>query len=611
MKARPIALFALLATLVLAPAASAQMPGGAPQAPAGALHRYYSSSANTHWVTPTPVAGDFAYERTLGFLLTTPAPGRTPIHGCRSGTADYFLSRDAACEGTTPLGVYGWVEDQRPGVPSVPLYRCVRPGIGHFATDDAGCEGQTNEGRLGYLRARTPALARYVSSSDHLVTSGVPGPGYALELVHGFLLGEPGGDRSALYECRVGGDAFLSLDQGCEGQTEQGLAGYLYAAPPAGEDVTPLYRCRIASEHFTSSDPGCEGQVTESRLGYLRRTQELLQRAYSPSANTHWVSAGPVPPGWFQEASLGFVLRRAASDRQAFYGCRAGNTDQFLSLDPGCEGRTQLGREGWLYTSPPAGVATAPLYRCLRPGIGHFASLDAACEGQRTEQVLGYLRTDGPEPPPEPLRLTCAPNAARATALARGRSVRRVRFGGRERLAGRVRNGGGSPAAGATVLILIGNRNPVVFAQTVAGPDGRYRVRVRPGKNRIFRAGFRATPESPDLACSRRVRVNVRAGLTLRATKRVRRGGRARFRGRLLGKPIPRVGKLIDLQAFDGGRWRTFATTRASRKGRYRASYRFVRTNAPRTFRFRARARREARYPYALGVSKVVRVRVR
>ena len=107
------------------------------------------------------------------------------------------------------------------------------------------------------------------------------------------------------------------------------------------------------------------------------------------------------------------------------------------------------------------------------------------------------------------------------------------------------------------------------------------------------------------------MRVNVRAGLTLRATKRVRRGGRARFRGRLLGKPIPRVGKLIDLQAFDGGRWRTFATTRANRKGRYRASYRFVRTNAPRTFRFRARARREARYPYALGVSKVVRVRVR
>ena len=85
-----------------------------------------------------------------------------------------------------------------------------------------------------------------------------------------------------------------------------------------------------------------------------------------------------------------------------------------------------------------------------------------------------------------------------------------------------------------------------------------------------------------------------------------------RFRGRLIGQPIPRVGKLIDLQAFDARRWRTFLTTRANRKGRYRASYRFVRTAAPRTFRFRARARREARYPYALGTSRrSARVRVR
>jgi hypothetical protein len=97
----------------------------------------------------------------------------------------------------------------------------------------------------------------------------------------------------------------------------------------------------------------------------------------------------------------------------------------------------------------------------------------------------------------------------------------------------------------------------------------------------------------------------------LNATRRVPPGGRVRFRGRLLGKPIPRVGKLVDLQAFDGGRWRTFATTRTNRKGRYRAAYRFIRTSSPRTFRFRARARKEARYPYALGTSKVVRVRVR
>jgi hypothetical protein len=166
--------------------------------------------------------------------------------------------------------------------------------------------------------------------------------------------------------------------------------------------------------------------------------------------------------------------------------------------------------------------------------------------------------------------------------------------------------------AGALVSILIGDRKPVVLGTVAAGPKGGYKYRVKPGKNRILHAGFRPRANASDLACSRRVKLNVRAGLTLSARpKRVPFGGRVRFRGRLLGKPIPKVGKLIDLQAFDGGRWRTFQTVRANRKGRYKARYRFTQTRSARTFRFRARARREARYPYSLGVSKTVRVRVR
>jgi hypothetical protein len=199
----------------------------------------------------------------------------------------------------------------------------------------------------------------------------------------------------------------------------------------------------------------------------------------------------------------------------------------------------------------------------------------------------------------------------RLSASLRGRKVRRVRYGGSYRIGGRLRNPDGSPIAGARVTILIGARRPLALGEVTTGARGGYSFRVRPGKNRIIHAGHRTSPTALDLACSRNVRLNVKAGITLRATRTVRRAGRARFRGRLLGKPIPRVGKLIDLQAFDGGRWRTFATTRTNREGRYRASYRFVRTSSPRTFRFRARARKESRYPYALGVSKVARVRVR
>jgi hypothetical protein len=74
---------------------------------------------------------------------------------------------------------------------------------------------------------------------------------------------------------------------------------------------------------------------------------------------------------------------------------------------------------------------------------------------------------------------------------------------------------------------------------------------------------------------------------------------------------VRRGGKLVELQAFDGGRWRTFAQPRSRRDGRYKASYELRRTFAPRSFRFRARVRREAGYPYELGYSRKVRVRVR
>jgi hypothetical protein len=117
-------------------------------------------------------------------------------------------------------------------------------------------------------------------------------------------------------------------------------------------------------------------------------------------------------------------------------------------------------------------------------------------------------------------------------------------------------------------------------------------------------------PNAHSLACSQ-AKIKTRAGVTLKATERVRPGGRVRFRGRLKGLPVPGRGKLVELQAFDGGRWRTFAQPRSRKDGRYRSSYRLRRTFGPRTFRFRARVRRESGYPYELGYSKRVKVRVR
>ena len=85
-----------------------------------------------------------------------------------------------------------------------------------------------------------------------------------------------------------------------------------------------------------------------------------------------------------------------------------------------------------------------------------------------------------------------------------------------------------------------------------------------------------------------------------------------RLKGRLLGGHVPARGKGVELQAFERGRWRTFESVRTGRRGRFTARYRFA--GAPAGQRVpHARAGRgpRRRYPFALGHSPVVRVRVR
>ena len=106
--------------------------------------------------------------------------------------------------------------------------------------------------------------------------------------------------------------------------------------------------------------------------------------------------------------------------------------------------------------------------------------------------------------------------------------------------------------------------------------------------------------------------MRVPAAATIAASRRSARNGQTVvFSGRLLGKPIPRTGKVVDLQAFYRGKWRTFATPRANKKGQFKFRYRFEATRSTTTYKFRARLRAESAYPYELGYSKAVSVRVR
>ena len=60
------------------------------------------------------------------------------------------------------------------------------------------------------------------------------------------------------------------------------------------------------------------------------------------------------------------------------------------------------------------------------------------------------------------------------------------------------------------------------------------------------------------------------------------------FRGRV-GKPVPRGGKLVEVQAHFRGRWRTISTVRTRRDGRWRFRYTFRASHWRAVHRLRAR----------------------
>lgn len=115
-----------------------------------------------------------------------------------------------------------------------------------------------------------------------------------------------------------------------------------------------------------------------------------FKRYWNPTFGDHWVTTGNVKAGWNMESTLGHLPVSPKAGTQALYGCQAGN-DRFVSLDANCENQTVLGVNGYIYTLPPAGIATTPLYRCF--AANNFVSQYSSCEGSSFAGLLGYAPT--------------------------------------------------------------------------------------------------------------------------------------------------------------------------------------------------------------------------
>jgi len=189
----------------------------------------------------------------------------------------------------------------------------------------------------------------------------------------------------------------------------------------------------------------------------------------------------------------------------------------------------------------------------------------------------------------------------------------RVAYGRDATLTGRLTTTDGAVLANQALTVTSQLRRtgavPEPFASAVTDAKGRFSIPVPagPSRNLVVTYGGSASV----LHRVRGVSLRVPAASTIHAGDVLVSGAAAvRFSGQLrtLGAALPPGGKLVDLQASSHGHWATVATTRATASG-WRAVARFRGT--PGRYPVRLRIRREAVFPYDLGYSPSVIVRVR
>jgi hypothetical protein len=262
----------------------------------------------------------------------------------------------------------------------------------------------------------------------------------------------------------------------------------------------------------------------------------------------------------------------------------------------------------------PPFTATVP----CKPSASASLTLDTAAlpDGTHSVRVLAVDATGTNTAAFGPFTITtsnapttCAPGEAAGLSVAFDRKRRTIAYGGKLNVVGQA-----PPGALVRVFSRVARAGaPEKLGRTpiVAGADGRFTYRVPAGPSRGLRFAFRSGTDVL-FGCSKVLDVAVKARSTLKASPRTIRSGRSvRFSGKLRGGYVPTGGKLVELQAHERGRWRSITTLRTNAKGAFRYRYRFSFRAAGTTFPVRVRVRRDDSYPFALGTSKSVRVRVR
>ena len=190
----------------------------------------------------------------------------------------------------------------------------------------------------------------------------------------------------------------------------------------------------------------------------------------------------------------------------------------------------------------------------------------------------------------------------------------RARNGRPVTLRGRLLTPAGGPIASvpiqATATISRHGATAVPAGTATTDARGRFALRLPAGPSRVVR--LTVAGGGGLLPAVRTVAVRVPASSTIRASRRVVSAGtRVVFSGRIRarGQRLPARGLIVAVQGRSAGAWRTFADTRTTSSGRWRASYRF--RGVAGRYPVRLRIRRATGFPFELGYSPAVTVRVR
>lgn len=161
------------------------------------------------------------------------------------------------------------------------------------------------------------------------------------------------------------------------------------------------------SPMHAADDSASEPAFGDARTALEGFTPRAIYRLHTSSQSGIHMTLHFFPQNWEDhkwgvQGLLGYISSTPFPAGAPLYSCTIpGRFDFFSSLDPACEGQSQVGWAGYLgvigYISMEALPGHRPLYRCYyhRAHPHHFDSHNSDCEGvpgANNDGLLGYVR---------------------------------------------------------------------------------------------------------------------------------------------------------------------------------------------------------------------------